>query len=342
VDNEKYMRRCFELANKAKGRVSPNPLVGAVIVHEDKIIGEGYHQLFGAAHAEVNAIASVKNQDLLSKSTLYVNLEPCTHFGKTPPCTDLILKKRIPRVVLSTPDPNPTVNGSGIKKLRDNKVTVLDGVLRDEGLELNKYFFSQFKKERAHITLKWAQTSDGFIGRNALSKTSSSQISSKMSQVWLHKLRSEIDAILVGINTVIEDDPLLNTRNVPGKSPLRFVIDTKDRIPMDSKLISDQSPVIVLSNKNEEGPNWQKVDCGMKGVYNCLFEQLALNNCLSILVEGGTKTLNGFIKENLWDEAYVLKSQIVWTQGIVAPPLNHESRSTSQLEDTELTHYVNK
>jgi len=340
VHNEKYMHRCLELASLGKGNVSPNPMVGAVLVCDDQIIGEGYHKEYGSAHAEVNAINSVQNTDLLGRSTLYVNLEPCAHQGITPPCADLIVQKGIPTVVIANKDPNELVAGRGIARLKEAGVEVHCGILEKEGEELNRFFFTRHRLDRSYIVLKWAETADGFIGRNSSTKSETRQISGKMSQIWLHQQRAEIDAILVGVNTVLEDNPALTTRLVPGKSPLRFVIDTKNRIPDNSRIIEDDLPVIVLSNRNEEGKNYKKVDCSEEGVYPCLLRLLNENQCLSLMVEGGAITLRGFIEHNLWDEACVLHAHKVWVNGIPAPKLNLEPRSQTHLEDTELIQYL--
>jgi len=342
VDNEWYMNRCFELAAKGKGSVSPNPLVGSLIVHEGKIIGEGYHQKYGEAHAEVNAINSVKDKSLLENSTLYVNLEPCSHQGQTPPCSLLVIQYKIPRVVICNHDPNPKVNGRGIQMLRDAGVNITTNILEEEGLFINRYFFQPFVQHRPYIILKWAETSDGFLGRTQHSNSNSAQISGEMSRKWLHQLRAETDAILVGVNTVLEDDPQLNTRLYPGKNPLRFVIDPNNRITDTSKLIKDTEPSIILSNVNEKTPYYEKIDCSETGVHQTLIKVLTERNLNSIMVEGGASTLKGFIESGLWDEAYVLKSQIEWKNGIEAPAMQLAPQNEKMLDDTKLIYYRNR
>lgn len=321
MDNEKYMRRCFELARKGQGSVSPNPLVGSVIVHRGKIIGEGYHKKYGHDHAEVNAIANAEDHKMLKNSTLYVNLEPCSHHGNTPPCADLILKHKIPKVVISTTDPNPDVFGKGIERLENAGVEVVTGVLEEEGKELNKFFLTQHQKGRPFILLKWAQTADGLMGLNENSKSDSRQISGIESQIHVHKLRANMDAILVGVDTVIHDNPSLNTRLVPGSNPLRIVLDPNNRIPSDCSILNDGGPSIIISHCSQTDEAWKKVDASKNGVLPTLLDCLKEHKIQSVLVEGGAKTLKAFIEANLWDEAQVFESQQTWQEGIAAPTL---------------------
>ena len=242
------MRRCIELASKNVGYTYPNPLVGSVIVCDNKIIGEGSHEKYGESHAEVNAINSVKDKGLLKNSTLYVNLEPCNHYGKTPPCTEAIINNNIKKVVIGSQDPNKLVNGSGIEKLRSSGCNVSVGIMDKECDELNKRFFTYHKLKRPFIILKWAESNDGFISPiksiNTLKKVN--WISGEDAKKLSHKWRSEEHSILVGVQTIIDDDPILTTRFVEGRSPIRFVLDPSSRIPIDSRILSDNVKTCLL------------------------------------------------------------------------------------------------
>jgi len=257
----KYMSRCLQLAQNGVGHVSPNPMVGAVLVCNDIIIGEGSHLRYGEAHAEPNAINAVKNKQLLAQSTLYVNLEPCSHYGKTPPCANLIVQSQIPRVVIGTLDPNPKVAGRGVEILRKAGVEVVVGVLEDECRELNKRFFIFQERNRPYVLLKWAQTADGFIDRNRTSKSELPlAISNETTKMLTHKMRSENQAILVGANTVLLDNPSLTVRNWSGRSPIRVAVDRLGRIPADYKILDGQITTIVFGEKYRENePNLEFV-----------------------------------------------------------------------------------
>ncbi|MEI7801981.1 MAG: bifunctional diaminohydroxyphosphoribosylaminopyrimidine deaminase/5-amino-6-(5-phosphoribosylamino)uracil reductase RibD, partial [Bacteroidota bacterium] len=305
-ENNLLMHRCFELAATGLGQVSPNPMVGAVLIHDGKIIGEGFHQQFGAAHAEVNAIINAEENfpELISKSSLFVNLEPCSHFGKTPPCADLIIQKGIKKVFISNHDPNPLVSGKGIKKLREAGVTVTENILTDEGRELNKRFFTFHEKHRPFIILKWAQTADGFIAPSSGNKM---QISSEQSQILVHKWRSEEQAILVGKNTALTDNPQLNVRLWNGKNPIRLVIDSKLSLPNHLHLFDNTIQTIVFNSlKNEEQKNIRLVKFDFaENVLQQILSYLFSINIQSVIIEGGTVTLQKFIDANLWDEARI-------------------------------------
>jgi len=322
--HEQYMQRCLELAALGIGSVSPNPMVGAVIVHEGKIIGEGYHQQYGQAHAEVNAVNSALSkydnaEELLRSSTIYVSLEPCAHYGKTPPCADLIIKYRIPKVVVGCRDPFDQVDGKGIEKLQQAGIEVTTGVLEEECKWLNRRFFTRMQKKRPYVILKWAQTGDGFF---APVDRTQFWITGEESRRLVHKWRGEEDAILVGKNTVAIDNPQLNTRLWPGKSPKRVVIDRRLELSRDSH-IYDQSVETLVFNE-------VKTDIDGKIKYIALedFErfvpqyilfQLYLQDIQSIIIEGGAHTLNSFIEAGLWDEARIFTGKTVLGQGIKAP-----------------------
>lgn len=305
------MRRCFQLAELGESYVAPNPKVGAVLVFENRIIGEGYHQEFGKAHAEVNCINSVADADkvLIAQSTLYVSLEPCSHYGKTPPCVNLILQHKIPRVVISVLDIFEKVNGSGIEKLRKYGVEVVTDVLKEEGENLIKHFLHYHRFKRPYITLKWAQSADGYIG----SIGERIGISNKESRYFLHQLRVKHQAILVGKNTVLNDNPSLTVRHANGKNPLRIVLGSPDGIPGNYAVFNEASPTIFISKNDSEN---------LSSLMRLLYEK----QISSVLVEGGALILNSFIREQLWDETCVYYSnknlQSALPDKISAPRIN--------------------
>ena len=327
ASHEIYMRRCLELAALGMANVSPNPMVGAVIVHDGKIIGEGYHQKYGQAHAEVNAVNMViaKNEDyadLLKQSTIYVSLEPCAHYGKTPPCADLIIKHQIPRVIVGCRDPFAQVDGKGIEKLQAAGIAVTTGVLEQECQWLNRRFFTRVQKQRPYIILKWAQTSDGFF---APANGSQHWITGTEARKLVHQWRSEEDAILIGKNTAAIDNPQLNVRYAEGGPPKRVVIDR--RLELDKNLsIFDQTVETLVFNH-------VKTDIDDKIKYIALEDfdrfvpqyilfQLYLQDIQSVIIEGGAHTLNTFINEGLWDEARIFTGPPVLKDGIKAPRLS--------------------
>ena len=328
------MGRCIELASKNIGYTYPNPLVGSVIVCDNKIIGEGSHEKYGESHAEVNAINSVEDKRLLKNSTLYVNLEPCNHYGKTPPCTEAIINNNIKKVVIGSQDPNKLVNGSGIEKLRSSGCNVSVGIMDKECDELNKRFFTYHKLKRPFIILKWAESKDGFISPiksfNTLKKVN--WISGEDAKKLSHKWRSEEHSILVGVQTIIDDDPVLTTRFVEGRSPIRFVLDPNSRIPLDSRILSDTVKTIILSKReNRLIPNYTKA-IEFDNI-NLIIESLYKMNIQSIIVEGGTKTINHFLSNNLWDSIRVFKSSKNITDGIKSPDLDFSKFSKSEIGD---------
>ena len=328
------MRRCIELASKNIGYTYPNPLVGSVVVCDNKIIGEGSHERYGESHAEVNAINSVKDKRLLKNSTLYVNLEPCNHYGKTPPCTEAIINNNIKKVVIGSQDPNKLVNGSGIEKLRSSGCNVSVGIMDKECDELNKRFFTYHKLKRPFIILKWAESKDGFISPiksfNTLKKVN--WISGEDAKKLAHNWRSEEHSILVGVQTIIDDDPALTTRFVKGRSPIRLVLDPNSRIPIDSRILSDTVKTIILSKReNRLIPNYTKA-IEFDNI-NLIIESLYKMNIQSIIVEGGTKTINHFLSNNLWDSIRVFKSSKNIKDGIKSPDLDFSKFSKSEIGD---------
>ncbi len=331
IVDEKYMQRCLQLAKNGLGRTAPNPMVGAVLVYDDLIIGEGYHQEYGEAHAEPNAIYAVRDAALLEKSTLYVNLEPCSHTGKTPPCAALIIQKKIPRVVIGSIDPNPLVSGNGVRMMQEAGVEVITGVLDAENRELNKRFFTFQEQSRPYIFLKWAQSIDGFMdGDRKDSTTPPVLFSTQTTQIFNHKMRAEEAAILVGTNTVLMDNPKLTTRLWAGKNPLRVTIDRKGLL-YDAMLASNTSFHIL----DQTTPSLIFTERAVVGTANIAFSQLNFSekilpqlvkalhqrNINSLIVEGGSALLHSFIEDGLWDEARVEIAPIKLGAGVQAPLL---------------------
>lgn len=319
--DEKYISRCLQLARNGLCNAAPNPMVGAVIVHNDKIIGEGYHVKCGEAHAEVNAIRSVKEESLLKESTLYVSLEPCSHFGKTPPCADLIIKKGIPRVVIGCIDPFSLVAGRGIGKLRQAGIEVSVGILEERCNRLIRRFTTFNTLKRPYITLKWAESADGFIDRN---RTDGAPVvlSNSLTGMCVHKQRAEHDAILVGRRTALLDNPSLTTRNWYGKNPVRLVIDKELTLPSHFRLFDGEAPTLVFTCKQTKfhAPQTEfiRIDFS-RDILPQIMETLYQNKLQSLLVEGGSTLLQSFIDSELWDEAYIEQAPIYLGEGVKAP-----------------------
>jgi diaminohydroxyphosphoribosylaminopyrimidine deaminase/5-amino-6-(5-phosphoribosylamino)uracil reductase len=330
---EKYMERCLTLAANGVGKVAPNPMVGCVIVSGGQIIGEGYHRRYGRAHAEVNAIASVKDESLLRQATLYVNLEPCSHYGKTPPCAELIIQKRIPRVVTGCLDPYPEVSGRGIKMLRDAGVEVITGVLEAEAYALNKVFMISHQLRRPYIYLKWAQSADGFIDklRNDASEAPVVLSSPAMRQ-QVHKMRAAALAIMVGTRTALLDNPSLTVRHWAGKSPVRVVPDRLLRIPPNARLLDGSVETLVFTSVEKEGrENVKYIRTDFDGhVLQQITSYLYTNNVTFLLVEGGSCLLKSFLREGLWDEAQVEVSPLILGEGVEAPLMEQSYQSVLQ------------
>lgn len=340
ISDALYMQRALELAEFGRGKVSPNPMVGCVIVHQDKIIGEGYHQKYGQAHAEVNAVNAVKNQELLAEATVYVTLEPCAHFGKTPPCASLLVEKQVKKVIIATCDTNPLVGGKGIQILKDAGIEVVTGVLEKEARFQNKRFFTLIEKKRPYVILKWAQTRDGFVAREDYS---SKWITNASSRQLVHKWRAEEDAIMVGKNTAKYDDPALNVRDWVGKNPLRLVIDSKLELPNSLKLFDEAVPTICYNTlKAEVRGTLEYVKLNPDFHVKDILEDLCKRNIQSVLIEGGSYLLNKFLASELWDEARVFTSNNKFGSGIVAPiPTTPVSETIEVLEDTlRIYHHV--
>lgn len=315
--DEQFMARCIQIAQNGLGSTYPNPFVGSIIVHNGKIIGEGFTSKYSGPHAEVNAVNSVKNQSLLSESTLYVTLEPCSHYGKTPPCCDLVIAKNFKRVVIGTLDPFAEVNGQGYLKLLENGVDVTLGVLEQECIDLNRRFITFHQQKRPYIILKWAQTQDGFMGHDDVQKW----ITNRFSKQIVHQWRTEEQAILVGKKTALIDNPQLNTRYWHGKNPLRLSIDKFLAIPRNYHLYDQSVPTVIfnaIEDSEQENLKLIKIDFN-ENIIPPILDYLYQNNFQSLIVEGGSDTIQKFIDLNLWDEARILTSDTFWNEGIKAP-----------------------
>lgn len=347
MSDELYMKRCLELAEMGNGSVSPNPMVGCVIVSEGLIIGEGYHQKYGKAHAEVNAIQSVFSQHgdaaekLLKKATVYVSLEPCAHFGKTPPCADLLVRHRVKKVVIGNTDPFSGVNGKGIAKLTDAGIEVITGVLNQECQYLNRRFFTRIKQQRPYIILKWARTANGYFApKNSIQQWISGALAKKL----VHKWRSEEDALLVGKKTAMADNPQLSAREWTGKNPVRIAIDRKLEIPADAHIYNDVAKTFIFNEiKTDVIVNIHFISMEDMQYYlpQKIAYQLYLMDIQSIIIEGGANILNQFISAGLWDEARVFHSANNWDTGIHSPQINGKILSTTAVDQDQLTIYEN-
>ncbi|WP_452229597.1 bifunctional diaminohydroxyphosphoribosylaminopyrimidine deaminase/5-amino-6-(5-phosphoribosylamino)uracil reductase RibD [Lacinutrix sp. MEBiC02404] len=325
ITHEDYIKRCIQIAKLGLGTTRPNPMVGAVIVHNSRIISEGYTSAYGGNHAEVNAINAVVDKTLLQESTLYVTLEPCSHFGKTPPCSDLIITHKIPNVVIGCVDDNPEVAGKGIKKLRDSGCNVTVGILEEDCKKHHKRFFTFHNKKRPYIILKWAETTDGFIAPKYKDENKPVWITNEISRQLVHKWRAEEQAILVGTNTVIKDNPSLTVRDYTGNNPIRIVLDRNNLLSKEYAIFNDQAETITFKDHNAKA----------------ICTHLHKENINSIIIEGGSKTLQLFIDENLWDEARVFTGNILFKEGVKAPKFYGHLASTEKLIEDTLKIFTN-
>jgi len=339
-EQEKYIYRCFELALKGGGWVAPNPKVGAVLVYQQQIIGEGYHTQFGAPHAEVNCLQSVlpEHRDLISESTLYVNLEPCCHFGKTPPCTDLIIQSGIKKVVIANPDPFPKVKGGGIQKLEDAGVTVISGVLADTGSWLNRRFFTMQTENRPYIILKWAQTRDGFIGALQGDRLI---ISNELTQRKVHAWRAAEASILIGYRTALMDNPQLTNRLTPGKQPVRLIVDPFKMLPEQLQVFSDNHATIII-NRKDTVPKGTAISWQYDGVdwVEGVIQYCREHFVDSILIEGGAATLQAFINRGYWNEIRsITNTALSIGSGVPAPLLSLSNPDFSEKTGNDVIAY---
>ena len=332
-----FMQRALELAERGKGQVRPNPLVGCVIVHNEKIIGEGYHQQYGGPHAEVHALASVVKPALLPYSTVYVSLEPCSHRGKTPPCANLLIEKGIKSVVVATLDPNPLVAGKGVQLLQDAGIEVAVGLLEQEARWQNRRFFCQQEKHRPYLILKWAQTQDGFLARENFD---SKWISGTQSRQLVHQWRAEEQAILVGKNTALHDNPRLNVRDWSGSDPIRVVLDSRLELPTNLNLFDQQIPTLCYNTlKNETLPNLEWIKLSEENFLEALLTDLHARNIQSVLIEGGSHVLQQFLAAGLWDEARVFTAPICFERGVTAPILTQLPSESHAVGEDQLDLY---
>lgn len=345
--HEKYMQRCLQLASYGKPYVAPNPMVGAVVVCDGKIIGEGYHRQYGKAHAEVNAINCVEDKNLLKRSTLYVSLEPCSHYGKTPPCSQLIIDMEIPRVVVATLDPYHKVSGRGVKMLQEAGVEVTVGVLQKEAQHQNKEFFVAQIQARPYVYLKWAETRDGYIDKKKVDQdlVEPTPISNNLTKTLVHKLRSEVSAIMVATNTAINDNPSLTTRLWYGNNPQRIILDRNRRIPdhyhlfdnrVDTLLFTEMVETEVVNNKTHFIP--LTFD---ENMIDTILKELNKRKINSLLVEGGATLLQSFINKGAWDEAYIEVANKCFGDGTKAPVIHGKVVDDRKISDSQALHLIN-
>ena len=339
MTDEFYIKRCIELAKKATGKTYPNPLVGSVIVHNGKIIGEGFHQKAGENHAEINAINSVENPELLPESTIYVSLEPCAHFGKTPPCSLKIKEIGFKKVVIGAMDSHDKVNGKGKKILMDAGIETISGILEDECRELNKRFFTYHEKKRPYIILKWAESNDGFIDKDF----KPTKISNELASQFVHQIRSEEHAILVGTQTALNDNPSLTTRLIDGRNPVRILIDFELKVPKDFKIYNNEAPTLVFNQeKDSEEENIKFIKISKENFLEELMQKLYENQIQSVLIEGGSKTLQTFIDANLWDETIIIKNKnLTLENGTKAPKFEGSLIEEKVFRDNKVLFFKN-
>jgi len=333
------MQRCIQLAENAFGETYPNPMVGSVIVFNDEIIGEGYHKRAGGPHAEINAINSVKNPELLHESTIYVSLEPCSHYGKTPPCAEKLVSAGFKKVVIGTLDPHEKVNGQGRKIIEDAGIEVVSGILGKECQELNKRFFTFHQKKRPYIMLKWAQSGDGFLDKDF----KATQIGNPLTKQLVHTLRSREHAILVGTNTALTDNPSLTTREIVGRNPIRILIDFDLKVPGSCKIFNNDSQTIVFNGiKDADEGNLRFIKIPKDEMPGQMLEKLYEMQIQSVIIEGGRFTLQQFIDANLWDEAIIIKNEnLKLENGTKAPTIAAEIVRTDILDDNVVDYYKN-
>lgn len=343
MEHESYMQRCVDLAYLGQGNVSPNPMVGCVIVKNGLIIGEGYHSEYGGKHAEIKAIESVLDQKEIENSTVYISLEPCVHHGKTPPCVNELINRKIKNAVIGSRDSNPIVGGKGIESLKRAGIEVHENVLSEACRTLNKRFFTFHEKRRPYVILKWAQTSDGYLDKNReIGEKGVNWISSPESKVLVHKWRSEEQSILVGRNTIMNDNPSLTVREISGKNPTRIVIDSQLQLSKDVNIFSKDAPTLVfnrLKNDQTDGVEWIKIsETSTKHILDELFKR----NIQSVLVEGGSRTLQYFIIDNVWDEARVIVGDVKFGDGVKAPVMNKVPSRAHQFSDHDTIYYYHR
>lgn len=344
-EHELFMKRCLELAGNGQGNVAPNPMVGSVVVYKGRIIGEGYHEKYGEAHAEVNAIEHVKDKSLLANSTLYVNLEPCAHYGKTPPCSELIVQHNIPRVVIACIDSNVEVAGKGIAYMRKHGVEVITGILEEEAIFLNRRFFTFHEKKRPYVICKWAQSLDGFIDEERMfQEQKGAWLTNESCRVLVHKWRAEEAAILIGKQTALLDNPSLNIRSWDGKDPIRIVIDIEGDLPEHLTVFDQKIPTICYTAKQKEGK--RNLEFHQVNVHEPIVKQilhdLHRRDVLSVIVEGGAETIHYFYDENVWDETRLFVGNRILSKGKVGPGVLGDLQSAQMIGDSQIMYFLNR
>lgn len=339
MQDEFYIKRCIELAQKATGNTYPNPMVGSVIVHNDKIIGEGYHHKAGENHAEINAINSVTEKNLIPESTIYVSLEPCAHFGRTPPCALKIVESGFKKVVIGAMDSHDKVNGKGKKIIQDAGIEVISGVLEKECIDLNKRFFTYHEKKRPFIILKWAESGDRFMDKNF----NPTQISNSLTKQYVHQLRSNEHSILIGTMTALRDNPSLTTREIFGRNPVRILIDMDLKVPANYNIFSEEAETLVFNSlKESQEGNIQFIKTGRENFINNLLIKLYELQIQSIIIEGGSYVLQQFIDADLWDEAIIIKNkELLLINGTKAPDFEHKPFKTEDFRDNIIEFHKN-
>lgn len=340
MNEEFYIKRCIELAKKALGKTYPNPMVGSVIVHNGKIIGEGYHQKAGEPHAEINAINSVQNKDLIPESTIFVSLEPCAHYGKTPPCALKIVELGFKKVVIGAMDSHDKVNGKGKKIIQDAGIEVVSGVLKEECLDLNKRFFTYHQKKRPYIILKWAESADRFMDKDF----KPTQISNSLTKQFVHQLRSDEHSILIGTMTAMKDNPSLTTREIIGRNPIRVLIDLDLKVPEHYNIFNNEAETLVFNSiKNDENGNVKFIKTSRENFIQNLLTKLHERQIQSVIVEGGGLVLQQFIDTGLWDEAIVIKNcNLVLENGTKAPKFEHKASEIRNFRDNSIEFHFKK
>ncbi|MBB6372269.1 bifunctional diaminohydroxyphosphoribosylaminopyrimidine deaminase/5-amino-6-(5-phosphoribosylamino)uracil reductase RibD [Chryseobacterium shigense] len=337
-NDELYIKRCIELAQKALGKTYPNPLVGSVIVHNGKIIGEGYHHKAGENHAEINAINSVENKDLIPESTIYVSLEPCAHYGKTPPCALKIKELGFKKVVIGAMDSHDKVNGKGKKIIQEAGIEAVSGILEKECIELNKRFFTYHEKKRPYIILKWAQSGDGFLDKDY----KPAAISNTLANQFVHQLRADEHAILVGTQTALNDNPSLTVRNTEGINPVRILIDFDLKVTENFNIYNDEAPTLIINGKKEGiEKNIKFIKAEKENFLHNLMDILYKEQIQSVIIEGGSYTLLQFINAGLWDEAIVIRNEtLILRNGTKAPSLNSKPHNVKTFRDNTVSFYL--
>lgn len=341
--DEQYHLRCINLAYNGLGRVAPNPMVGAILIVDDKIIGEGFHSHYGGVHAEVQAVNHVKDETLLKSSTLLVNLEPCSHYGKTPPCSRMIIDKQIKKVIIGEIDPFPKVAGKGVKMLQKANVEVSFGLRRAESRFINRRFFTFHEKKRPYIILKWAESFDGYMDKIRSANDPPQWITDTYARILVHKWRTQEQAILVGTNTVLMDNPQLTARFYYGKNPIRLILDRNRRLPAHLHIFDPQAPTVIFTRKPEESKlqHVTYVDIPFHDMPVEILDYCYQAQIQSVIIEGGSQVLSEFIKHNLWDEARVFVGDVIFENGIRAPRLPTNPTFTSRLSNATLLYYFN-